>query len=147
MGLQFTLEEVDEAPPIVDGQEFFAICREIKGIERKSFDDPNVMEPALLWKFEIVDTDGPHDRQWVWGRTSQVFSTSSKCKLRNWAVALLGKDLPGGYNLDLDDLLDQECKLIMSVRPPAMAGRDPFVNVAEVLPLGPIEAISDESPF
>lgn len=149
MGLQFEMQDVDDAPEFVDGQEFFAVCREIKGIQRPSFDDKSVMEDAIQWKFEILDPDGSHDKTWVWGRTSQVFSSSRKCKLRNWAIALLGQDLPSGYKLDTDDLLDQECKVVLQVKPPLSADRDPFVNVVQVKPLAPIESASlgEDAPF
>lgn len=80
--------------------------------------------PQLRWSFDLGD--GKKLSAW----TSQTFSP--KAKLYKWtASAFGGWDIPRGYVLDTDALLNRPVRLIVVVE----AGRDgPYSKVSDVLP-------------
>jgi len=80
--------------------------------------------PQLKWSFGLGD-----DRKLsAW--TSQTFSPKSK--LYKWTAAAFGGwEIPSGYVLDTDALLNRPVRVIVTVE----AGRDgPYNKVSEVLP-------------
>jgi hypothetical protein len=69
------------------------------------------------FRFGIED-EGPHNGRWVWGSTSDWFSTSSRCKLANWIKAILDEPvLPEGFTIDPEeDLTDLRCRVVVQAK-------------------------------
>lgn len=135
MGLIFELEESSFAGYIEDGEIYQAqlIANNVKDVQFPSEPEP---VKRLGWKFRII-SDDHHDGQDVWGETSTNFTINTNCKLYVWAEALLGQQLPPGYRLDMDTLVDRTCRIIVGKREytDKKTGEQKFVNfVKEVHP-------------
>lgn len=129
MGLSFTLEDSDYAGLIEEGEIFKAKLMDIK--ERRWDDGGRSIE----FRFRINSDGDPHDGTDVWGKTSDKFVAHPNCKLYSWSEALLGMKLPGGYNLDADDLLNRECQIIVGKREYTQNGEKKERNfVRDVMP-------------
>jgi hypothetical protein len=114
VGLIFELEESDFAGYIEDGEIYNAQLVQTNMRERNFPSEPQPVK-RVGWKFRI-ESDDPHDGQDIWGETSTKFVNHPGCKLKSWAEALLGQDLPAGYRLDVDTLLDRHCRVIVGKR-------------------------------
>lgn len=70
------------------------------------------------FRFAIKDEGGKHDGRWVWGSTSDWFSTSSRCKLANWIKAILDEPvLPEGFTIDPEQDLDGlRCRVVVQAK-------------------------------
>lgn len=116
MGETFTLEESSFAGYIDDDEIMLGQCVGVT-VKTKPFkdDDGNPVK-KVEFKFTLQDPGGPHDGSNLWGETGLRFNTHPDCRLRNWTQALLGQDLPAGFNLDLDMLLNQEARLVIGYK-------------------------------
>lgn len=97
-----------------------SISEQTSKFYRVDEDDPNSpMKPEMLFTFLATDPlDG--DESFVgtkfFGNTGVVLSNHSNCKLYNWCCAALGVgDITPGYELDLDDLVGEPCKIQLTV--------------------------------
>lgn len=72
--------------------------------------------PKLNWKFEVTE---PGDWQGykINGSTTQNFTLHEKCKLMQWASALLGRVFEVGDQLDTDDLIGLPCRILIEWQP------------------------------
>lgn len=111
MGMIFELEESDFAGYIEDGSIYTAQLVQTTLKEVTFPSDPNPQK-RIGWKFRI-ESDDAHDGRDIWGETSVKFSKHPDCRLYSWSEALLGQELPAGYHLDLDTLLDRRCRVII----------------------------------
>lgn len=109
----FELEESDFAGYMDDGSIWPAKVISVKVVDKPYFEDDGVTKVRKVeFKFEISDTvTGQFDGVPVWGETPTKFNTHPECKLRNWASAILGTDLPVGYRLETDVLQGNECRI------------------------------------
>ncbi len=106
---------------IPDGTPFEATVIEV--VERESIwdidkDDPDKGKKVQLnFKFSIIDPQGTFDERWVWGNTSDYFTTSPTNKLRQWAQAILDVDvLPEGYALETNDFAGRQVRVIVGAK-------------------------------
>lgn len=111
MGMTYELEESDFAGYAEDGARFTAKVTSIKLQEKPYTDDDGNKVKKLVFKFTVVDPDEPFDEAVFYGETSTRYNTHPKCKLYVWSCAILGRELPPGYKLDTDDLLDEFCEI------------------------------------
>lgn len=116
MGVEFELEESNFKGYIPDGE---ILPARVIGVENKKqrFQDKETGEDVykVEFKFEITDEDSPFDAVKVYGRTGTRFNNHPGCKLFSWAQGILGMELVAGYRLDTDDLLDQDCRVIVKL--------------------------------
>lgn len=112
MGIDLVLEESDFAGYIEDGTIYEATVLNI-GLRERKIRDEDVKR--IEFKFRL-NADDAHDGQLIWGSTSTRFIDHPNCKLKNWAEALLGRELPSGYRLNTDDLLERRCRVVISKR-------------------------------
>lgn len=58
------------------------------------------------------------DPRWVWGSTSDWFSTDARCKLANWIKAILDEPvLPEGFAIDPEEDLDGcMCRIVVQAK-------------------------------
>jgi hypothetical protein len=115
MGLIFELEESDFAGYIADGEIYAARVTNIRDVEKPYKDKDGNPVKKVEFKFQLV-SDDPHDGTDMWGETSTKFVAHDECKLRNWARSILARDLPIGYRLDTDELLDRACRVIVGLK-------------------------------
>lgn len=134
MGLTLVLEESDFAGYIDDGEMFTATVRNVKLKEKPYKDDDGNPVKKVEFKFQIID-DGPQDGVDIWGETSTRFNTHPACRLLNWSEAILGRRLPPQYQLDTDDLYDQQCRILVGKQEWEKDGETKFRNfVRDVIP-------------
>lgn len=115
MGLILELEESDFAGFIADGTIYTAKVVNVGLRERKARNEGEDPTKRIEFKFKLISDDS-HDGQDIWGSTSTKFVDHPKCKLKGWSEAILGRNLPVRYKLDTDDLLDRECRVVVSYR-------------------------------
>lgn len=116
MGETFTLEESNFAGYIDDDEIMLGMCVGVAVKEKPFKDDDGNPVKRVEFKFTLQDPGGPHDGNNLWGDTPVRFNTHPDCRLRNWSQALLGQELPAGFNLDLDMLLNQEARLVIGYK-------------------------------
>lgn len=120
-------------------------------VEKPYKDDEGNLVKKVEFKFSIIDRDGTHDGTNVWGETPPRFNTHPDCKLRNWASAMLGSELPVGYRLDTDLLVGKECRIVLGLKEYEKDGQQKQRNfVKDVIPSADAMAAManpDEEPF
>lgn len=112
----FVLEESTYAGPIEDDT---ILNAEITAIKQKmvDFKDGAGEQPRVEFTFVVTDPASAWDGQKMWGETSTTFSDNEKCKLRNWAMEIMGVSrLDPGFQLDTDDLVKQPCRIVVGAR-------------------------------
>lgn len=135
MGLTFKMEEAADSPSgyIEDGEIFTARLVGNNEKERKFPSEPAPVK-RVGWKFQIESDDDFHNRT-VWGETGDKLVPHPECRLKMWSEALLGHEIPPGYELDLDNLLERRCRIIVGKREYEKDGETRYVNfVREVHP-------------
>lgn len=150
MGLTYELEESDFAGYAPDGTEFTAKVVDIKLQEKPYTDDDGNKVKKLVFKFKVVDPDSDFDEAVFYGETSTRYNTHPKCKLYIWSCAILGRELPPGFKLDTDDLLDQFVTVVIKHETyKDKEGVEQERNsVRSLKPAGAYETLgSDEEPF
>lgn len=114
MGFEFTLEESDFAGYIEDGEIYNAELVHVNQSERQFQGEP---APVMRLGFRFrLESDDAHDGAELWGETSTKYVNHPGCKLKQWADALMGQELPAGYNLNTDTLLGRRCRVIVEKR-------------------------------
>lgn len=67
------------------------------------------------WIFVVKD-DGPFYERKLYGKTSTKFVTHEKCRLHAWVLEVMAVDeLPPGFKLSLSALVDNACRVVVSV--------------------------------
>ena len=65
----------------------------------------------VKWFFELLEED--YDGQTIRGQASGPESFTAATKMWQWAQALLGRAIQPGENIDLEDLIGNECMLTL----------------------------------
>lgn len=116
MGLTFKKEEAKPQVALEEGLVFDAIVKDVKKKHIKPRGGGEEFDKAE-WKFEIVAGEGDElDGTPIWGNTGVEFVEAEGCKLTNWTEAALGRILPLGYDVDMDDVLDKPCRIEIGTR-------------------------------
>lgn len=112
MGLQFVVEDAPDLT-LPENKIFRAQLKEIK---LHTFTWTDYRDPAapgqpvqkegsvLQWWWEVQSGDAYSGRK-VKGETDPKISTHPRNKFRGWAETLLGRELPPGLTVDVDDLV------------------------------------------
>jgi hypothetical protein len=124
----FILEESNFAGPIDDDEILPARVVGIKERIKPFKDDDGNEIKRVEFAFVIETPEGSHDGQKLWGDTSTVFSNNPNCKLFAWSQEILGQELPGGYALDTDTLVGQNCRVIVGLRKYEKDGKEQTRN-------------------
>jgi hypothetical protein len=81
------------------------------------FLDPEKPHNTHRISFKFRVTEGEYEKRVIWGNTSTWFSSDPRCKLRLWAKEILGIDIfPADYELDTDDLVGKEARVLVGNR-------------------------------
>jgi hypothetical protein len=129
---KYTVGEYVETPPIPEDTIFPGKIIEIKDIERE-IKGEKVGKVSFKVKLSApgTDWDGFH-------YTGEVFSRLTEHpdnQFRLWVEALLGHELPAGYELDTDKLVDMPCRVAIGYRTYVKDGKDRWVNfISDILP-------------
>lgn len=150
----FELEESTFAGYIDDDSIYAANVVGVKLVEKPYTDDDGNKVKKIEFKFALIDEDGPHDGDNLWGETPPRFNTHPECKLRNWASAILGSDLPVGYRLDTDVLVGNVVRVVIGKKEYNDKDGNPKTRnlVKDVMPTADnmarmSSATPDEEPF
>jgi hypothetical protein len=120
--MEFTLEESVELPPIEPFEDGEILDAEVAKVSVKDAPwktDDGVPDKQVEFIFElpgytVPGKDGGTFTRRVYGNTSTVFSTSTKCKLRAWVTEIMAVDeLPAGYRLELENLVGNPCRVMV----------------------------------
>jgi hypothetical protein len=103
-------------------------------VKSKQYKDEPAPVDRLVWKFRIEDP--PYFDRYVWGETGVKLINHPNCKLFTWSQAVLGFDLPVGYQFDTDDLDRRPCRILIGAREGTNKRNEPqtYNYVEEVLP-------------
>lgn len=153
MGIELELEESDFKGYIPDQTILDAKVVSIVKKKQNFVDEDGNPVFKLEWKFEITE-DGNWLGQNVYGKTGIKFNNHPNNTLFTWSQAVIGVELPVGYGLDTDDLLDVGCRVRMMLEEydDKKTGAKKQTNkVADVLPSlenqGNFAVDQDEEPF
>lgn len=116
MGEILEVEESGFAGFIEDDTIFRGKVAACKIDEKPWKDDDGNPVKAVSFRVKIIDPGGAHDDGAVWGDTPTTLNSHPECKLRHWAEAALGMELPVGYKLDLDLLLDSDIRVVVGYK-------------------------------
>jgi hypothetical protein len=121
----FELEETKEAPPgerkgfdpIADDTIIEAVVNSVEVKPHKFFkDDEGNPEIKVNFEFGLRGEFEGKNRK-LWGDTPTTFTTHPDCKLRNWVQQILGgQELPPGFKLNTDDLVNQPVRVVVEYR-------------------------------
>lgn len=116
---------------------------------------PNAGQPAskamLEWWWEITDTrfpgkDGLNRR--LKAECEAKLTNNAGNKFRQWAEALLGREVPVGMGIDTDDVVGLSADVTVRHEKSSKPGDDRiFERIEDVIPLGDAFRLSDEPPF
>lgn len=162
--MEFTLEEAVELPPLEPFQDGEMLDAEVAKVTLKDapwkIEGTDEFDKQVEFVFDlpgytVPGKDGGTFTRRVFGQTSTVFSTSSKCKLRAWVTEIMAVDeLPAGYRLELENLVGNPCRVIVDKKswedkkaPLLPDGTRPWRSgnrVTDVLRAGPVAAGSTQ---
>lgn len=158
MGFQTKVEEYDPDAVVYERIPAGTIAlATLEGIEAKDIawldkvekgDDGQPLRRTatlLQWTFRL--TDGDYAGKTVRGTCDSRLSTHPKNVYRNWAETLLARELPVNGNLDTDDLIGLEAKVLVKHKVDKKDDTKVYVEVDELLPSGGGFQFSDEPPF
>ena len=97
----------------------------------------------LEWWWQV--TEGEYETRRVKGECPAKLSTHPSNKLSNWSGVLLEREIPAGFELDLDDLIGLTADIHVGHRPDKKDVAKVWEFVADVLPSS--GAFSTEPPF
>lgn len=152
MGTTFELEESDFAGYIEDDEIYAATVAKVKVVEKPYDDDDGNKVKKVEFKVVLRDDSGVQDGTNLWGETSTKFNTHPDCRLRNWACAVMGTDLPVGYRLDTDVLEGQDVRVVVGLKEYTKDGQTKQRNfVKDIMPspeaMDRMAAGQDQEPF
>jgi hypothetical protein len=75
--------------------------------------DDGTDKKNVVFKFRVME--GEHNDRLLWGRTPTTWSSSDKCKLRQWAEQILNRKIAAGEALNTDDLVGRRCRGVVGV--------------------------------
>lgn len=148
MGLQFTVEDAPDLT-LPEDKIFRAKLLEIK---EKTFTwtDTKVNPPeervstVLQWWWEVRSSDEYSGRK-VKGECDAKISNHPRNRFRQWAEALLQRELPVGMGIDVDDLVGLVADITVRHKPDKKDPSKKFEEVDEVMPV--TATWNDEPPF
>lgn len=91
----------------------------------------------LSWRFRVNDAESEFDGRSVFGDTGNVFAHHADCKPWAWGQSLMGFEFPAGFEVETDDFLEKDCRIVVGAREYVKEGETRVANfVTDVMPLG-----------
>lgn len=102
---------------------------------------------SLEWWWEITSTAlGPqYIGRRVKGECNPKITNRPGNRFREWAQAILNRDIPTGMVLDTDDLVGLEAEIVIGHQPNKKDPSRPWENVTDVAPVS--DGFGNEPPF
>jgi hypothetical protein len=113
--MKMTVEEEKPRHLFDDGAIVVAEVVTIKSEEKKS-QRTGKSYTRLNWTFAVQAPGEEYDGQYVYGDTFATLSTREDCELRNWSQAIMNIEMPPGFDLETDDLVGMQCRLLLGAR-------------------------------
>lgn len=133
----YTLNEPQESAEFTvlqDEDVFHANLVSLTTKVKKSYTS-NEEYTRLNWKFRIDEPDQDVDGRVIYGETSEAFVAHPECKFYSWAQAVMGVEFPPGFNINTDDLIDMQCRIVVGAREYEKDGETRVYNfVKDVMP-------------
>lgn len=154
MGLQFTVED---APDLTIPEDTIVRARlsEIKlhsftWTDYKDKDQPGVPVQkegtVLQWWWEVTANNEYKGRR-VKGETDAKITNHPRNKFRAWAETLLGRELPAGIAIDVDDIVGLSADISIGHKADKKDPSKKYEYVDEVIPITGGFSVADEPPF
>jgi hypothetical protein len=93
-------------------------------------EDEGEFGPFLKWYFEILEED--YEGQSVRGQSSIPQNFTSATKMWQWAQGLMGRAIQAGEQIDLEELIGNECMITISHKE---TDRGTFARIDSVNPI------------
>lgn len=101
----------------------------------------------LEWWWEVTRPSAGLDDEFIGrrvkGECRPKLTNRPGNKLREWAEALLDREIPVGFALDVDDLVGLEAEIVIGHRPDKKDPAKKWEEVTHVLPCG----MAEDAPF
>lgn len=105
--------------------------------KREKTNKDNEKYTRLNWRFRINDPESAWDGQSIYGETSTSFVRHADCKFYAWAQMVMGFEFPSGFDIETDDLVEKECRIVTGRREYTSEGEPRvYVYVEDVMPFG-----------
>lgn len=105
-------EDKEPVDPIEDGEIFAAKVVDIREVEEDGRgNNAGQKVKRLAFKVKLNAPETPWDGFHYTGKTWPRLDTREDNRLRQWAETLLGHEIPVGYELDTDKLVNIECRV------------------------------------
>lgn len=133
--------------PIEEDTVIEAVVAAVKVEPHKHFKDDEG-NPEIKVNFEFnFELNG--QKRKLWGDTPTTFTTHPDCKLRNWVQQILGGgELPAGFKLNTDTLVDTPVRIVVGYRSWDKDGKKGWKNEVKDLMYSKNSAASTfEDPF
>lgn len=152
MGLQFVCEDAPDLT-LPEDKIFRAQLKEMK-IHEFSYTDYKVSPPelktaqTLQWWWEVQSGDEYQGRK-VKGETDVKISNHPRNRFRMWTESLLGREIPVGMSVDVDDLVGLTADITVRHKPDKKDPSKKYEEVDDVIPVGGSggSGWSDQPPF
>lgn len=137
---RYVVEEEKEKEPIADDAIFPAKVVAVNEIEKEYRNDDGTKDkkPRVKFKFKLDAPGTPWDGWHLSGDVPAFMTTGVESRFRLWAEALLDAELPAGYSIETDDLVNRTCRVVVGYweREDATTGIKKSGNwVKEILPM------------
>jgi hypothetical protein len=110
--MKLVVEHVKPREPIPEDQILNAKVLAIKGIKKKYGDEE---EDRVEFRFRIT-TPGVWEDQKISGDVPLNFNDGERNRLRQWSEILAGYEMPLGYELETDDLVGRDIRIVVGAR-------------------------------
>jgi hypothetical protein len=108
------VEHVKPKEPIPEDTILAATIVAIREI-KKDFKDGTGEQPRIEFKFKIT-APGVWEGQTITGDLPDNLNDGEFNRFRQWCELLLGFEIPLGYELDTDDLINKACRIVVGAR-------------------------------
>lgn len=106
------MEDSDFAGYIDDGSVYIAEVMSCGPKVQPWKNDDGSEQKRVEFKFRLI-SDDTFNGQDLWGSTPHNLTNNEKCKLKQWAEAILGQRLPRGCELRYGDLVHKRCRVVV----------------------------------
>jgi hypothetical protein len=131
-------KKAEDRPEWVNLPDQSLVAAKLVGFEETEFQyrdkETNQEETAerYTWFFEVTE-GGQFNGRRLRGQTSRLFTIHENCKAMNWAIALVGRNIEDGENINPEDLFGSPCRVVTEQSSEDSQGRV-WDNVVDVLP-------------
>jgi hypothetical protein len=127
---KYTVEEYKEIPPIPADTIFPAKVTKVEELERQINGEP---VKKIRFRVKVSAPGTEWDNYHYSGEVFARLTEHPDNEFRIWVESLLGHELPVGYDLDTDKLVDLNCRVNIGYRTYTKDGKERFANFIDTI--------------